>query len=85
MPQICTAAYNFTRALLSYAAEESASWEHCWSQSRFRKTVLPYPNKGILEYFVFLIGQVGFWDVCSLILSVSFLSCQLTAAFFFNF
>ncbi len=45
MPQICTAAYNFTRALLS--------------QRRFRKTVLPYPNKGtpylfVVSFFLFL-------------------------------
>ncbi len=29
LPQICTTAYIFTRPLLSYSAEESASWEHC--------------------------------------------------------
>ncbi len=55
MPQICTAVYNFTRALLS--------------QRRFRKTVLPYPNKGTPYLFV-----VSFF-------LFPFLSYQSTAAF----
>jgi hypothetical protein len=30
-PEICPAAYIFIRPLLSFAAAESASWEHCTS------------------------------------------------------
>jgi hypothetical protein len=50
MPQICTAAYNFTRALLS--------------QRRLKKTVLPYPNKGtpylfVVSFFLFLLCPIN--------------------------
>jgi hypothetical protein len=77
MPQICTAAFNFTRALLSYAAEESASWEHCWSQSGFRKTVLPNPNKGIPYLWnTCLLRRPGrgLMDVSCFILSVLYIN-----------